>query len=154
MEQESQSDRQSEKKLIDLIDEDAARKIVKWVDELDVDQPARAIGRAHRRHWSRKRRVRFLRAAFVGDVEISFVVILAALSIFLGGSLAGYTWVMRIERDRMRYQMQAEAWEQLSRDLSRVRETADENAEFLRLLNQIYIELERVRAENQGLDSQ
>lgn len=154
MEQESQSDRRSEKKLIDSIDEDAARKIVKWVDELDADRPARAIGRAHRHHWSRKRRVRFLRAAFVGDVEISFVVILAALSIFLAGSLGGYTWVMQIERDRLRYQMKAEAWEQLSRNLSEVRETADESAEFVRVLNRMQIELKRVSEEDQALDSQ
>jgi len=156
---------------IDQIDYTAAGRIVRALDTLDAaeapsigGEPTKPAGATRRKAVARRRprrtlrrRMRLLRAAFVGEVRMSMLIVLVvAMTWAIGWGSAVYLQKIKQEQTKqlLRSQAENEAWHQLGLDLSRVREDADENAYFIRALDAITRELEKVRQERQHASDQ
>jgi len=122
----------------DEIDPDAAGKLLQWA--LGENEASR-VQHPPRHHLSMRRRMTHLRAAFVGDVRMSFVVVLAFFFVAGAGWFAAHIWYQEAkasEIERARSQGAAEERGRVLDFITRVQSSPEANAELLRAADLLY----------------
>lgn len=103
---------------------------------------------------SMRTRMRYARAAFVGDVRVPLLVFIVLLGMFFSGWFVAQKYYLDLVyaranevRAETRLKTRLEAEFRHSKILSRVRESFEENEAYLEFIDEMYVEMEKARKE-------